>query len=88
MGLFSTVSLSCVCVCFIFVYNFFFFLIQVLIVSPLSHDFAEVPEEKGAAPEFIKVPKEVVAREHDTAKFLVKVIGSPKPTGITQTLID
>lgn len=44
---------------------------------------SEVPEEKGAAPEFIKVPHQVVAREHDRAQFLVKVVGSPKPTGET-----
>lgn len=33
------------------------------------------------APEFIKVPEKVTVREHDSAKFLVKVIGQPKPKG-------
>ena len=42
---------------------------------------SEVPEEKGSPPEFIKVPHQVVAREHDCAQFLVKVVGVPKPTG-------
>lgn len=41
----------------------------------------EKPEEKGIAPEFIKVPEKLTVREHDTAKFLVKVIGEPKPEG-------
>ncbi|XP_012945307.1 myopalladin, partial [Aplysia californica] len=38
----------------------------------------EKPEEKSP-PEFIKVPDKVTAREHDNAKFIVKVIGEPKP---------
>lgn len=37
--------------------------------------------EKAMAPEFIKVPEKVTAREHESAKFLVKVIGEPKPSG-------
>ena len=41
---------------------------------------AEKPEEKSA-PEFIKAPKEVEVREHENAKFIVKVTGQPKPTG-------
>ncbi|GFS00818.1 titin [Elysia marginata] len=40
----------------------------------------EKPQEKNEAPEFIKVPEKVTAREHDNAKFLVKVIGQPKPS--------
>ncbi|GFO38540.1 titin, partial [Plakobranchus ocellatus] len=40
----------------------------------------EKPEDKAEAPEFIKVPEKVTVREHDNAKFLVKVIGQPKPT--------
>lgn len=42
---------------------------------------SEISEEKGSPPEFIKVPHQVVAREHDRAQFLVKVVGVPKPTG-------
>lgn len=41
----------------------------------------EEPKEKFSAPEFIKVPEKITAREHDNAKFLVKVIGQPKPDG-------
>ena len=50
--------------------------------------FVEIPEEKGAAPEFIKAPHQVVARERDTAQFLVKVVGTPKPTGRVSLTID
>ena len=50
----------------------------------------EKPEEKAEAPEFIKVPEKVTVREHDNAKFLVKVIGQPKPTGecFPQVMLD
>ncbi len=48
--------------------------------------FSEEPEEKLFPPEFIKVPENVTVREHDQAKFIVKVIGMPKPTG-TETII-
>lgn len=44
--------------------------------------FPEFIEEKGFPPEFIKAPHQVVAREHDCAKFLVRVVGMPVPTGI------
>ncbi|CAC5377034.1 TTN [Mytilus coruscus] len=39
----------------------------------------EVREDKPSAPEFIRVPEKVSARQHDTAQFMVKVIGTPKP---------
>ncbi|RUS90390.1 hypothetical protein EGW08_001885 [Elysia chlorotica] len=52
----------------------------------------EKPQEKAEAPEFIKVPEKVTVREHDNAKFLVKVIGQPKPTvswlKATEPLLD
>ena len=41
----------------------------------------EIREDKPSAPEFIKIPEKVVARQHETAQFMVKVIGTPKPKG-------
>jgi hypothetical protein len=41
----------------------------------------EPKEDKPSIPEFIKVPEKIVARERDLAQFIVKVIGTPKPTG-------
>lgn len=41
----------------------------------------EPKEDKPSIPEFIKVPEQIVARERDLAQFIVKVIGTPKPTG-------
>jgi len=38
-------------------------------------------KEEVYGPEIIKSPTEVIAKEHDRAQFLVKVIGMPTPTG-------
>lgn len=43
--------------------------------------FTEPKEDKPSIPEFIKIPEKVVARERDLAQFIVKVFGTPKPTG-------
>ena len=45
-------------------------------------------KEEKYAPEFIKTPAEVVARENDRSQFLVKVIGMPSPTGIRNFIHD
>ena len=49
------------------------------VTSVISDCFVE--KEEKYAPEFIKTPAEVIARENDRSQFLVKVIGMPSPTG-------
>lgn len=39
------------------------------------------PVEEDRPPQFIKVPDNVTVREKDNAEFVVRVDGSPRPTG-------